>query len=82
LSISKTDKKFKLIFLNTTTIPNKELLIFSYIQSNQPESKTMVLMNYGDAETKSALSGLNISRIVHQPFDPNELVEEIIEILR
>ncbi len=82
LSISKTDKKFKLIFLNTTTIPNKELLIFSYIQSNQPESKTMVLMNYGDAETKSALSGLNISRIVHQPFDQNELVEEIIEILR
>jgi response regulator RpfG family c-di-GMP phosphodiesterase len=81
LSMSKTDKNYKLIFFNSTTVSKEELLIFSYVQSNQPESRTLVLMNYGDTNTKSALSGLNITRIVHQPFDQNELVEVIIETL-
>lgn len=81
LSLSKTDRKYDLIFFNSITVLKEELLIFSYVQSNQPESKTLVLMNYGDTDTKSALSGLNITRIVHQPFDQNELVEVIIETL-
>ncbi len=81
LSLSKTDKKYELIFFNSTTVSKEELLIFSYVQSNQPDSRTLVLMNYGDTDTKSALSGLNITRIVHQPFDQNELVEVIIETL-
>ena len=82
LSLSKTIKKYSLIFFNSTTVSKEELLIFSYVQSNQPDSRTLVLMNYGDTDTKSALSGLNITKIVHQPFDQNELVEVIIETLR
>ena len=81
LSLSKSERQFKLIFFNSTTVSKEELLIFSYVKSNQPEAATLVLMNYGDTETKSALSGLNITRIVHQPFDQNELVEVIIETL-
>jgi two-component system, cell cycle sensor histidine kinase and response regulator CckA len=81
LSLSKTIKKYDLIFFNSTSVSKDELLIFSYVQSNQPDSRTLVLMNYGDTETKSALSGLNITRIVHNPFDQNELVEILVETL-
>ena len=81
LSLSETNKNYNLIFFNSTTVSKEELLIFSYIQSNQPDSRTLVLMNYGDTDTKSALSGLNITKILHQPFDQNELVEVIIETL-